>query len=183
MTHRILVPIADGFEEIEAVTIVDVLRRAEQDVTVAGLEAGIVTGSRGIRLQPDAALADLDVGGFDVLCLPGGLGGTLALMEDERVLDALRRMHADGRITAAICAAPMVLARAGIESGHELTSHPSVRDRLGAAAVREAPRVVRSGSVLTSQGPGTAMEFALALVEDLCGRATRDALAEAMVVA
>lgn len=183
MTQRILVPLAEGFEEIEAVTIVDVLRRAELDVTLAGLSPGVVTGSRGIAIRPDAALADLDLDGFDVLCLPGGMGGTQVMMEDERLLDCLRRAHAAGKTTAAICAAPMVLAQAGIEAGHAMTAHPGVRDRLGAAEVRDAPRVLRSGNVLTSQGPGTAMEFALALVAELCGQARRDELAEALVVA
>lgn len=183
MGKKILVPIAEGFEEIEAVTIVDVLRRAELEVTLASLEPGPVLGSRGIRIQADAQLGDLDLESFDVLVLPGGMQGTLAMMEDQRLLDLLRGMHADGRLTAAICAAPMVFARAGIEVGHAMTSHPGVRDRLGQAEVRESPRVVRSGSVLTSQGPGTAMEFALALVAELVGEGAREDLQRAMLVA
>ena len=182
MTQSILIPLAEGFEEIEAVTMIDVLRRAELDVTVAGLAPGSVTGSHGIVIEPDRLLADLDLDSFDVVCLPGGMGGTLQMMEDERLLECLRRSHAQGKTTAAICAAPMVLARAGIEAGHAMTSHPGVRDRLGAAEVRDAPRVVRSGSVLTSQGPGTAMEFALALVAEVVGQAVSDELAGAMVV-
>lgn len=182
MPKKILVPIAEGFEEIEAVTIVDVLRRAELEVTLASLEPGPVLGSRGISVLADTTLADLDLDSFDVLVLPGGMGGTLAMMEDQRLLDLLRAMHADGRLTAAICAAPMVLAQAGIEAGHAMTSHPGVRDKLGRAEVREGPRVLRSGSVLTSQGPGTAMEFALALVADLVGESAREDLQRAMVV-
>ena len=183
MGKKILVPIAEGFEEIEAVTIVDVLRRAELDVTLASLGPGPVLGSRGISILADAVLGDLDLDAFDVLVLPGGMGGTLAMMEDQRLLNLLRAMHADGRLTAAICAAPMVLARAGIEVGHAMTSHPGVRDRLGQAEVRETPRVVRSGSLLTSQGPGTAMEFALALVTELVGPGACEDLQQAMLVA
>jgi 4-methyl-5(b-hydroxyethyl)-thiazole monophosphate biosynthesis len=103
-------------------------------------------------------------------------------MADERVLAAVRMMHAAGRLTAAICAAPMVLARAGIVDGKRVTSHPSVRDRLGAAVVCAEPRVLREGNVLTSQGPGTAMEFALAVVRELAGAAKADEIARAMIV-
>jgi 4-methyl-5(b-hydroxyethyl)-thiazole monophosphate biosynthesis len=108
--------------------------------------------------------------------------GTLRLMEDTRLLEALRAHAGAGKPTAAICAAPMVLARAGVVDGVAVTSHPSVRDRLGAADVRAEPRVVRSGHVVTSQGPGTAIEFALELVADLVGRARADELGAAMLV-
>lgn len=183
MSKRILVPLAEGFEEIEAVTIVDVLRRAGLEVVVAGLGGTSVRGSHGITVEADTRLADVDAAGFDMLVLPGGMPGTTHLMEDERVLAAVRTLHGAGRHTAAICAAPMVLAAAGVVSGVPVTSHPSVRDRLGDADVRDEPRVVRSGRVLTSQGAGTAMEFALELVAELCGRAKADELGAAMIVA
>lgn len=179
---RVLLVLAPGFEEIEAVTVIDVLRRADLEVVVAGLGEGSITGSRGVRIEPDTTLDQLDGGEFELLVLPGGLGGTEAMMGDGRVLELVRARRAAGQRTAAICAAPMVFAAAGVEEGLELTSHPSVRDRLGRARVRDAPGVVRCEEVVTSQGPGTAMEFALALVEDLCGPAARQALAEAMVV-
>ena len=106
MTNKILVPLAEGFEEIEAVTIVDVLRRAELDVTLAGLDgAGPQRGSRGVLVQPDCAFADLEPGEFDVIVLPGGLGGTVRMLEEPRLLDALRELHARGGLTAAVCAA------------------------------------------------------------------------------
>jgi 4-methyl-5(b-hydroxyethyl)-thiazole monophosphate biosynthesis len=183
-THeRILVPLADGFEEIEAVTIIDVLRRAELDVTVAGLKTGSVTGSHGIPITPDAALAALDLGAFTMVVLPGGMAGTRNLMADERVLALVRRLNAAGKRTAAICAAPLVLHAAGVIRGVAVTAHPSVRNELSGAVVRSEPRVVSSGSVITSQGAGTAMEFALALVAELCGSEKSAALARAMVVA
>ena len=180
---RVCVLLAEGFEEIEAVTIIDVLRRAELEVTVAGLAPGPLTGSRGVRVLPDVQFADVEPLDYDVLVLPGGMGGTLAMLEDARLLDAVRDLYREGRLVAAICAAPMVLARAGIVDGVPLTSHPGVRAQLGAADVRAEPRVLMSGRVLTSQGPGTAMEFALALVEELRGEATRRELERAMVVA
>ena len=179
---RILVPLAEGFEEMEAVAVIDVLRRADLEVTTAGLVPGPVTGSHGISLTPDTALDEVRVESFDVVVLPGGMPGTLHLMEDERVLGLVRDLHRRGRTTAAICAAPMVLARAGVVEGVPVTSHPSVRADLGGADVRAEPRVVRSGSVVTSQGPGTAIEFGLALVEELVGSEKAAELAAAMMV-
>jgi 4-methyl-5(b-hydroxyethyl)-thiazole monophosphate biosynthesis len=102
-------------------------------------------------------------------------------VQDERVLAVVRRLAAEGKRTAAICAAPLVLHAAGVLEGVQVTSHPSVRGKLPGAIVRDAPRVVRSGPILTSQGAGTAMEFALALVADLCGAAKAAELAAAMV--
>jgi 4-methyl-5(b-hydroxyethyl)-thiazole monophosphate biosynthesis len=180
--ERILVPLAEGFEEIEAVAIVDVLRRAGLDVTVASLVPGTVRGAHGIPIVPDAPLGELDLSSFTVLVCPGGQPGTRNLVSDERVLALARRLHSEGRRTAAICAAPLVLHRAGILAGLEVTSHPSVRDALTGARVLSEPRVVRSGSVWTSQGAGTALEFALELVAELVGPAKADELARAMIV-
>ena len=180
--QRILVPLAEGFEEIEAVTIVDVLRRAGLDVTVAGLRPGAVTGSHGIAVTPDADLGDLDTTSFTMVVLPGGQPGTRHLAEDARVVALVRRLHEEGRPVAAICAAPLVLHKAGVLGGVHVTSHPSVRGMLPGVDVRSEPRVVRSGHVTTSQGAGTAMDFALALVADLCGDEKSAELGRAMVV-
>jgi len=179
---RVLVPLAEGFEEIEATAILDVLRRAGVEVVLAGLRPGPTTGSHGITLVPDVSLDDVDPLDFDMLVLPGGMPGTTHLMEDERVLAAVRALHGRGRTTAAVCAAPMVLARAGILGGVEVTAHPSVRAKLADAEVRDTPRVIRCGTVVTSQGPGTAIEFALELVRELADGAEAERLAEAMLV-
>lgn len=182
MSERILVPLAQGFEEIEAITVIDVLRRAELDVTVAGLEPGIATGAHGIAVTPDTHLGALDLAQFTMIVLPGGQPGTNHLMHDERVLALVRRLHKDGGRTAAICAAPIVLHKAGILRGVAVTSFPSVRKDLVGADVHPEARVVRSGTILTSQGAGTAMEFALAIVADVCGGAKAAELARAMIV-
>ena len=182
MTKRVLVPLASGFEEIEAITIVDVLRRGGLEVVLAGVQAGPLTGAHGIRVATDTNLDEIDADSFDVIVLPGGMGGTEAMMADERVLDAVRGLQQAGRMVAAICAAPMVLERAGIVAGKRITAHPSVQDRLGQAQVCTEPRVLADGALMTSQGPGTAMEFALALVRELAGEARAEELAEAMVV-
>jgi len=179
----VLVPLAPGFEEIEAVAIIDVLRRAGVDVRVAALGSGPVTGAHGITLATDLALADVDAAELDMLVLPGGQPGTNHLKADARVLALVRELEASGRGVAAICAAPMVLAAAGILRGRRATSHPSVRGELGGAEVVDAPRVVRAGRVWTSQGPGTALEFALELVGELCGPERARELGAAMLVA
>lgn len=178
---RVLVPLAPGFEEIEAVTIVDMLRRAGLEVVVAGLAAGPVRGSHGIELATDAELARVDGESFALLVLPGGMPGTRHLAADERVLALVRSFHARGARVAAICAAPLVLHAAGIVRGVEVTAHPSVRAELTGARVVDTPAVVRSGTVTTSQGAGTALEFALALVADLCGEPKADELARGIV--
>lgn len=179
---RILVPLAPGFEEIEAVGILDVLRRAELEVVAAGLAPGPVTGSHGITLVPDAALGELDLDSFDALVLPGGMPGTRNLMADGRLLDLVRRLAREGRTTAAICAAPLVLHAAGVLGQAALTSHPSVRAELRGLDLRDAPRVVDSGAIVTSQGPGTVLEFALALVARWRGAERARELGRAMLV-
>jgi 4-methyl-5(b-hydroxyethyl)-thiazole monophosphate biosynthesis len=181
-TDTILVPLAPGFEEIEAVTIIDVLRRADLSVTVAGLTAGPIRGAHDVTLETDCDLDAVDPARVSMIVLPGGIPGTTHLLEDERILTLVRDLHAAGRKTAAICAAPTVLAKAGVLGAGPATSHPSVRDQLGEARVVASPRVVRAGQVMTSQGVGTALEFALAIVADLCGADRARELGAAMLV-
>ncbi len=182
MAHRVLVPLAEGFEEIEAVTIIDVLRRAGCEVVVASLLPGLVRGSHGIEVRADTELGLLDAASFDLVVLPGGQPGTRNLAADPRVLELVRAHHGRGRTTAAICAAPSVLQAAGILGEATVTSHPSVRSLLGNAKVDNESAVVRSGSIVTSQGAGTALAFALELAAECAGRAKADELARAMIV-
>jgi len=178
----VLVPLAPGFEEIEAVSIIDVLRRAGIDVRVAGLSRGPVTGSHGITLATDGTLDEIDHASLSMIVLPGGQPGSSHLRQDARVLELIRELESSGRSVAAICAAPIVLAAAGVLEGRSATSHPSVRDQLSGARVEESSRVVRAGKVVTSQGPGTSLEFALELVRELCGPERARTLAQAMLV-
>jgi len=169
MPTRALVPLAGGFEEIEALTAVDILRRAGIEVITAGLAPGLVTGRSGIAVRPDADLDDALRGpAFDLLYLPGGMPGSTTLRDDPRIISALRRVHGDGGLVAAICAAPIALARAGLLAGREATCHPGMSAELPAAA-RNAARVVVSDRVVTSRAAGTAMALAFELVRLLCG--------------
>jgi 4-methyl-5(b-hydroxyethyl)-thiazole monophosphate biosynthesis len=170
----VLIPLAPGFEDLEAVTLSDLLRRAGIEVVTAGLHPGIVTGSRGIRVEPDACLDDVLARDFDLIALPGGLPGAEHLRDDARVQALLKRMAAAGRYTAAICAAPMALAQAGLLDGKQATAYPGVLDSLKLANTRgSSDAVVVDGKVVTSQGPGTAMDFALTLIELLKGAVVR----------
>ena len=180
--RRVLVPLADGFEELEAVAIIDILRRAGVEVVVAGLKPGAACGSHAIEIATEVEFAGVDLATIDMLVLPGGQPGSTYLADDLRVIAAVQQLHATARHVAAICAAPTVLARAGILGGVRVTSHPSVRAKLGDAVVVDAPRVVTSGTITTSQGAGTAVEFALALVEQLVDVAKANELRTAMLV-
>lgn len=171
----VLVPLAQGCEELEAVTIIDLLRRAGITVITAGLDNEPVKASRGMVLIPDTTLDALMVQEFDMIVLPGGLPGADNLNNDPRIHTLLKQMHDADKYTAAICAAPKVLATAGLLKGKHATSYPG---SIAAAALEgvtyEEKPVVIDGKVITSRGPGTAMDFALILIEQLLGKAKRD---------
>ncbi len=167
---NVLVPLAPGFEEIEAITVIDILRRAGVAVTVAGTVPGPITASRQTKHLPDCLLADVRAEDFDLLVLPGGQPGTNNLRTDPRLRRIIETLRANDRPVAAICAAPTVLSDAGVLVGRAATSHPSVRAELNVGQYSEE-RVVVDGPVITSRAAGTAMEFAFTLVELLCGPA------------
>ncbi|MBI3767462.1 MAG: DJ-1/PfpI family protein [Deltaproteobacteria bacterium] len=176
----VCVPLAPGFEEIEAVTIIDVLRRGGVRVVVAGTEPGPIRGSHAIALTPETTVDAVDAESLDMIALPGGMPGTLHLRENPGVRALVARLAARGCYTTAICAAPIVLAAEGLLVGRHATSHPSVREQITAAVYEEAA-VVEDGTVVTSRGAGTAMAFALRLVRLLVDDATAERLRVAMV--
>ena len=183
MSRRVLVPIANGTEEMEAVCIIDILRRAGADVTVASVGELQVTASRGVRLVADRPIADCAGGTYDLIALPGGMPGAEHLRDSGALEELLKRQHREGRLYAAICAAPVVvLQHHGLLAGRQATCHPSVADRLENAE-SVAARVVVDGPCVTSRGPGTAVEFALKLVELLYGAEKARQVADHMLVA
>ncbi len=172
---RVLIPLAEGFEELEAVTVIDLLRRAHFEVVGAGLQDGLVKGSRGTVVLPDSSLDAILDASFDMIVLPGGMPGSDHLNSDPRIRELLRKMDAERKYIAAICAAPKVLACAGILSGKRVTAFPGVLEQLPAAAnvILRSEAVVQDGNIITSRGPGTAMDFALRLIEILGGERLR----------
>lgn len=167
----ILIPLANGCEELEAVTLIDLLRRAGFQVVTAGLEPGPVRCSRGTVLVPDQTLEEAEEDNYDLMVLPGGLPGADHLNADPRIHRLLKKLNEQGRFLGAICAAPKVLADAGLLRGKQATAFPGVLEamNLGADTTLTAEAVQRDGNVITSRGPGTAMDFALELIELLAG--------------
>lgn len=176
---RVLMPLAEGFEEIEAVTVVDLLRRAGIEVHTAALGRREVTGSHGITVVADIGLDDAVAADYDMIVLPGGMPGADHLRRDPRVVALLQRFARAGRYTAAICAAPGVLAHAGLLEGRAATSYPGFLTPDSAPGIRlREDAVVIDGKVVTSRGPGTAVPFALSLIELLAGAPARLAVQE-----
>ncbi len=177
---RVLVLCADGFEEIEMVTVVDVLRRAGLAVLLASPGGTTLTGAHDLRIESDGKLAGLRGGDFAALVLPGGMRNARTLASDGDAQRLLREGDAASCLLAAICAAPVALLAAGVLHDATYTSHPAVQQELPRARYREE-RVVHDGRVLTSRGPGTALEFALAVVKALCGAEKAAAVAAPML--
>jgi len=169
----VLVPLAQGCEELEAITVVDLLRRAGISVVTAGLDDKPVRASRGMVLVPDTTLDEALNQEYDMVVLPGGLPGADHLDGDPRIHGLLKDMAARDRYTAAICAAPKVLASTGLLEGKKVTSFPGVLDAFDGLDYR-TDSVVQDGKLITSRGPGTAMDFALTLIENLLGKDRRD---------
>ena len=183
MTARALISLADGNEDIECVTLIDVLRRAEVEVVVASIEGRrMITCARGTRLTADTMLVDVLAQDFDLIVLPGGMPGAERLAEHEPLAEKVREQAKAGKLFAAICAAPaLALQQYGVLKQRRMTCYPSFSDRLSGCTFVDQPVVV-DGNCITSQGPGTAMEFALILVEQLVGKAKRREVAEALLV-
>lgn len=167
---KIIVPIAAGFEEIEAVSIIDICRRAGIEVIVAGVEDIAVTGANGITLLTDFSINTIESNGIDMIVLPGGGEGTDILSTNETVQNLLKEFKQKDKLLAAICAAPYALHTAGVLN-HNYTCYPSFEEKIRLDGFDETKKVVVDGKVITSRGPGTAICFALELVKILCGEA------------
>jgi len=182
MAKRVLVPIADGSEEIEAVCIIDTLRRAAAEVTVASVGKLQVTASRGVKIVADAGIANCTTQVYDCIALPGGMPGAEHLRDSAELIEMLREQKQAGRLYAAICAAPaVVLQYHGLLEKVRATCHPAFRNKLDPTHASDE-RVVVDGPCVTSQGAGTAIEFALKLVELLFGAAKANEVGKAMLV-
>jgi protein deglycase len=182
MSNKIAILLAEGFEEIEAIVPIDVLRRLEFDLVIAGFEPQI-TGAHGVIFETDALIENLDVSDFSTVILPGGLPGATNLRDSQMVIDLVRKMYDAGKIVAAICAAPIALSAAGIMKGKTCTGYPMplVKDAL-ADANYTADKVERDGNVITGKGPGAAFDFAFEIAKALGKEAQMRQLKKMMFV-
>ena len=178
---KVALLLAPGFEELEAVTVVDVLRRGQVEVVIAGLEGGPVPSARDVKIVPDTTVDQLNPDELDLVVLPGGIPGVENLKKDPRVKELITKVRARGKRCAAICAAPGALAAFGVLEGKRATIYPALKEELKGAQLEDAPVVV-DGDVITSQGPGTAMAFAFKLLETLAGEEKAKEIARQMLV-
>ncbi len=181
---RVLVPFAEGVEEIEFTAIVDILKRAGIDVTTASLGPGAVTGRSNITIDADVELDDVLDEEWDMIVLPGGMPNADLLRHDERVKEAVQRLRRRDKPVAAICAAPTALAAYGVIGESRVTSYPAMQGKvqeLAPDAVYVDDAVVEDGFLVTSRGAGTAVEFALRLVAKLCGEAKSEEIRASIV--
>lgn len=180
----VLLPLAKGFEEVEAVALIDVMRRGGIEVHTVYLEdefqADLVLGANGITVQADMSIKNVISEDFDMMVLPGGWGGTYALAENSRILELVQEFKAS-KVIGAMCAAPFVLKKAGV-LGDDYTCYPGAKDEIGHPGYRDDMKVVSDGNVMTSQGPGTAVCFGLAIVERLVGKESMQAVKEGMLL-
>jgi protein deglycase len=182
MSKKALIILADGFEEIEAISVIDILRRAGIEVTVAGLEAMEIKGSHAVAVTCDARLADTHTD-FDAIILPGGMPGAMHLATSVKVASIVKDFFARGKIVAAICASPaVVLAPLGILDNKSATCFPTMEKEFHPSTVFKPHKVVVDGTVITSRSPGTAAYFALAIAEKLAGKDKAEQLRKGMLI-
>lgn len=165
---KVAVILAEGFEEIEAISVIDILRRAEINVTTIGLESAFVTGSNGVIVKSNLMFNEVDYDTFDMIVLPGGMPGAVNLASSRELLGVLADADKKGKLLAAICAAPMVLARAGVLKD-EYVCYPGFEKNVRENGYVADKNVLKDKNIITGKGPALAMEFALFLVRELCG--------------
>jgi len=180
---KVAVALAPGFEEVEALTIVDVLRRCGVEVITAGLGSSPIEGAHQVKVIPDIDLDSLNIEDYDAFVLPGGAPGYENLRKDQRVIDAVKRAFEEKKIVAAMCASPSVLSDAGVLRGKKATIYPGMEDELrkGGAEIKE-DLVVQDGNIVTSRGPATAVFFALKLGEILASKSAAEEVKKQMLV-
>lgn len=171
-----------GFEEVEALTPVDLLRRAGIDVQTVGIGGKTVVGGHGIPVVTDLTAEEMDREAMEMVVLPGGLGGVASIRGSRETLDAVRFAWEHGKFVAAICAGPTVLADLGITDGRNATCYPGCEDGMGSANLQEHAAVIRDDRVITGTSAGCAVKFALALIEALRGEAAAREIRDQIVI-
>lgn len=180
MSKRILVPLAEGFEEIEAINIIDVLRRANLEVITASLTNNLeVKGAHNIFIKANTILDKVINEDFDAISLAGGMGGMNNLKNDKRIIEKIQKMHKDKKLVSAVCASPIVLGEAKVLNG-KYTCYPSLEKSINIGEYQDKDLVVRDENIITSKGPATSMLFALEIVKYLKGE--NEELSKALLV-
>lgn len=175
---KIFIPLADGFEELEATTVIDLLRRAGVTIDTVGVPATTITGSHGIRMTTDKKIIEIKPEEYDGIILPGGGKGVENLMRSSAIIEAIKKLNSRGKLVAAICAAPRLLAKAGVLEKRRATIYPGLEKEI---PYPRGDKVVVDDNIITSQGPGTAMEFTLRIVGILLGQAKAEKLRREIV--
>jgi 4-methyl-5(b-hydroxyethyl)-thiazole monophosphate biosynthesis len=181
----VLLPLATGFEEVEAVSLIDVLRRGGVEVRVAHmdgeLDTNLVLGANGITIQADTSIKSVIAEDFDMILLPGGWDGTYILAENEKVQSLIKEFKTKDKVVGAMCAAPYALKQAGVLGG-SYTCYPAAKDEIDHDGYREDKQVVTDGNIMTSRGPGTALCFGLAILKRLVGDESYQAVKDGMLL-
>ena len=178
---KVFVFLAAGFEELEAVAIIDVLRRADIDVEIVSIsDEKLIAGAHGIAVQADTLFENCYFDNGEMLILPGGMPGAKNLETYQPLINLIKEYHKNGKYIAAICAAPMIFGNLGLLQGKEAIAYPSFEKYLK-GAVLSSQKVVRSGKIITGKGPGVAIEFGLKIVETLKSKELANELAEGMI--
>ena len=175
---KALIILANGFEEIEAMTVADILKRANITTTLASISSSVVEGAHGIKVVADKGLADVRTDDYDILILPGGSPGYKNLANSSSVINLIKSFDQRKRLIAAICAAPVVLAKAGVIDDKIVTVYPGMENQV--PKPRDA-KVVVNGNIITSKAPGTSIEFGLKIVEVLSGKKISEKIREELV--
>lgn len=175
---RIMMPFANGFEEIEALAVVDLLRRAGIEVDMVGVVGSMMAGAHGIKVVMDKKLNEVRIDDYDGIVLPGGTSGYENLGRSKIIMDGIRQLNDQGKLVAAICYSPMLLAKAGVLDNRKATIYPGMESKI--PYPREG-KVVVDGNIITSQAPGTAIAFGLAIIEYLMGREKANKIKRAIV--
>ena len=169
-----------GFEEIEAVSPCDILRRGGVDVKFAGIGGTLIRGSNGITVQADCTVEQMDLEHMDMIVLPGGLGGVHSILGSETAMNAVKYAYENGKLVAAICAAPTVLAKLHITDGKHAVVYPGMESDMGSAIMEDA-NAVKDGNILTGRAPGAAIDFGYLLLQTLHGEETMQKVRAGMV--
>ena len=178
---KVLVPIATGFEEIEAISIVDILRRADIEVVTAGLDRKCVKGAHGIEIKCDLHIDDIKSNEFDMVVLPGGMPGSLNLKNSKSIQKILGEMDQNGKYIGAICAAPIALNEAGVLKS-SYTCYPSFEEQIDSSKYMANEDVVSDQNIITSNGPKSAINFALTLIEKLLGKEKKEEIKKQLLL-